>query len=176
MLADVRKLTEVGLLKYASGDDLNDEDTKNLNSAKPLVEALVNFDPTGMGSISLKGKIHLALGETAEAETAFRQAIKNRGVSTNADVLRLTADLHNELGMMAHNKGQSEAARKEIEEAIKLAPTNLDYQCNLASVLIEAEKLDEAQKILDEVLAKNPEHARARDLTKLIGFARTPKN
>lgn len=53
------------------------------------------------------------------------------------------------------NNNQLDKAEQTFREGIEKEPDNLIYQCQLGLTLINQEKYDEAQKILDKVLEKD---------------------
>lgn len=59
------------------------------------------------------------------------------------------------------NNGQLDKAEQAFREGIKKEPENLIYQCQLGLTLIKQEKYNEAQKVLDKVLAQDPNQVAA---------------
>jgi tetratricopeptide (TPR) repeat protein len=74
------------------------------------------------------------------------------------------------LGQIARQRGELDAALGYFETAVKAEPKNPDLRCELATVLREASRLDEAERVLKAVIETHPQHAAA--LTGLGHLAR----
>jgi tetratricopeptide (TPR) repeat protein len=59
------------------------------------------------------------------------------------------------------NKGNFDGAEKIFREGIKADSNNLILQCQLGLTLIQKEKYDEAEVVLEKVLKKEPNHVGA---------------
>lgn len=66
------------------------------------------------------------------------------------------------LGRLLHKAGDAEASRLQFERALALDPAYAPTYLALADLHIEANRLEEAERLLNEVLKKNPESAAAR--------------
>lgn len=170
-LAKIRDLTEEPLLKANAGTDLEPGDLTKLEEALPLSQALVDFDPTQIGTVSLRGKIEMALGKTDAAEATYRQAIKLAPADRSPEISYLVADLHNELGKIAFERQNHKAALEEIGQAVALVPNEVRFLNNLASVQIEADQIDQARNTIKQALQLDPKNADALDLQKLISLS-----
>ena len=170
-LAKIRDLSEEPLLKVNAGTELTDEDTRKLEETLPLAQALVDYDPTQIGAVSLRGKIETALGKSEEAEATYRQAIKLKPANPSPEMTYLIADLHNELGKISFSKQNYKAALDDISQAVSLVPNEPRFLFNLASVQVEADQLREAKATLAKVLELDPKNQDALDLRKLISLS-----
>jgi Tfp pilus assembly protein PilF len=72
------------------------------------------------------------------------------------------------IGQAYQNMGVPQAAQVWYEQAVVLAPANLDFMNKLAAVLIDQNNVDEGMRIIEKSLALNPKQSDA--LTNL-GFA-----
>jgi tetratricopeptide (TPR) repeat protein len=74
------------------------------------------------------------------------------------------------LGHIARQRGELDAALGFFEAAVKADAKNPDLRCELATVLREAARLDDAERLLKAVIETHPQHAAA--LTGLGHLAR----
>jgi Flp pilus assembly protein TadD len=60
---------------------------------------------------------------------------------------------HMLLGMLAHRKGLQEKAQRSYEEAVELAPDNMQAKYNYALLLLDMGKQQQAERLAEEVYA-----------------------
>jgi tetratricopeptide (TPR) repeat protein len=63
---------------------------------------------------------------------------------------------HYDRGHSLETHGELEAALEEYRKALLFAPDNAQYRLSLATALLEANRLDEAQSHLEQLLQENP--------------------
>ena len=93
-------------------------------------------------------------GRLLGAEAACRKVLEERPTDARACHL---------LGMIAHDAGRHEEAVDLMRRSIRLAPSAVDFQCNLGALLGRVEQYEEAAGVLRAVLRRNPRHADAHN-------------
>ncbi len=68
---EVTEITSQPIQKFITGVDLTDGEKSKLESAIPLIDEIIKYDPVSLNSYNLKGKIYLALGKQTEAKMTF---------------------------------------------------------------------------------------------------------
>ena len=169
-LAKIRELTEEPLLKRNDNMDLSERDRKNLEAALPLVQSLIEFDPIAIGTITLRGKIEVALDRLDEAEATFKQALKVAPAPEhqNTDIKFLMAGINDDLSKIEFIRGNYKKSIEYIEEALKFSPNNPIYLTNLAYSQVEARELEAAKETVKKIQAIDPKNEDVKMLLKLI--------
>ena len=93
------------------------------------------------------------LGHWLDSETLFRHAIE---VTENNSLA------HSNLGIALVTKGQTEAAIRQLQEAVRLQPDYAIAHNNLGIALVRNDQLDEAIHHLQEALRLAPDYPDAR--------------
>jgi len=96
-------------------------------------------------------------GNYEGALATLDRASKEKEFKTNAEIF-------NYLGLSQIKNGDTKRARKSLEKAVSLAPTNLDYRTNLAFAYLLNRQLDKAQSATEAVLRLDPKHVGAHYL------------
>jgi len=96
------------------------------------------------------GRGHFQAGNLPLAETIFLQVLKMD--SNQADALQF-------LGLIAHQQKKNELAVGFIQRAIRAAPSNPVYHCNLGVMLKDLGRLDEAVSCYSRSLEIKPDYA-----------------
>jgi Tfp pilus assembly protein PilF len=99
-------------------------------------------------------------GRLAEAEDHLTQAIAIEPNAANARGLR------GEVRLMTH---QLDGAREDFEGALRIEPESTRWRIGLARVFVEQEQLGPAERLLVEVVEREPDSAHAQAL---LGFVR----
>jgi len=73
------------------------------------------------------------------------------------------------LGVMEHDAGQSDEAFRRYQEAIKLDPDNAGLKMELAIAYLHAQRFEEMDSLLDQIIAEYPRMVRAYQL-KALGY------
>lgn len=94
-----------------------------------------------------------------EAEAEFRAAL---------ELHRTDPRSHQWYALFLSALGRSEAALEAIDEALYLAPNDLDVRFSRVRVLIMASRWDEAKGELDRILAERPDFGKAQLLAFLV--------
>lgn len=99
---------------------------------------------------------HLTRGEEFLQKRKFRQAVMEFRAA--ADIDKNSAEAHYGLARAHENLGAVYEAIQELQEVAQLAPDNLDAKSRLGNyfLLIAPPQTDEAQKMIDEIFAVNP--------------------
>jgi tetratricopeptide (TPR) repeat protein len=99
---------------------------------------------------------HLTRGEEFLQKRKFRQAVMEFRAA--ADIDKNSAEAHYGLARAHENLGEVYEAIKELQEVAQLAPANTDAKARLGNyfLLIAPPQTDEAQKMIDEIFAVNP--------------------
>jgi predicted TPR repeat methyltransferase len=110
-----------------------------------------------ISELSLPDALALALqvhrrGHLVEAEILYRKVL-----AAAPDY----ADAHHFLGVLLHQRGDSDAAIGSIHRSISLNPDEPNYYNNLGNVLVEAGRLAEAADAYEKVIQLAPAHAHA---------------
>lgn len=131
---------------------------KALGRLPEAIEALqqaVRLKPGLFGAQYNLGNALYAAGRHEDAAARYRRAIKARPDDYGA---------HNNLGNAYRALRQPERAAQAFRAALRLRPGVPELMFNLACVLAEADKHDEALASVDAVLLAVPEHAPAHRL------------
>jgi predicted O-linked N-acetylglucosamine transferase (SPINDLY family) len=95
---------------------------------------------------------HHAAGRLDQAEAIYRHVLKWQ--PEHAGALHL-------LGLIAHQRGNSEAAIQLLGLAIRLSPATADFHANLGLIYHSINRMPEAAAALNEAVKLNPGHADA---------------
>ena len=109
-----------------------------------------------------------ALGEIDDAELAKRLAAKPE-VRNEA---RAKAERHRSMAAILRKKGMSKSAIQELEQAVAADPDYADAVADLAELLVAENRLDDAEKRINDLLAKRPRFHRAKLTLGLIKLKR----
>jgi tetratricopeptide (TPR) repeat protein len=74
------------------------------------------------------------------------------------------ASAHRATARLMRDKGRLDAARDELTKAREQDPENADILLDLADLDLSTEKLDEANQLVQSVLAAHPDHRRAKQI------------
>ena len=177
------ELTEAALGKYDNGQQLEESDTKKLVEAIPYVMGLAGYRSNNPAPWVWRGQIAGALGDDAGAIDYFRTAVAIAPEKPGNDLVILLAEAHSKtadaiirlstLPEVVKKAKESKIdpikdAKNEVLTAVELRPKEPKYLCQLASMLIEESKFDEAQEKLAEALLIEPENPRAKALNKFL--------
>lgn len=121
----VQKLAINPIQKYLVKQAITDAEKSDLETALPLIDEMIRYDPITINSYSLKGKILRALGRDAEAKAAFVAGMATAQPKTNdeQDVL-VRSDLLLELAQLHMADQEIELAQTAAERSIKLSDTS----------------------------------------------------
>ena len=111
-----------------------------------------------------KGIAALNAGDTNGAKAAFEVAVQKNPKQ---------ADAHHYLGLVNDQIGNKAEAEKNYRKALELQPDLEESAVNLAAILVENGKYDEAASLMKTSIAKNPKSAA---LQVNLGMALSGKN
>lgn len=106
----------------------------------------------------------LRAGNIDAAEAEYRRALK---------IDPATSDALHFLGMIAHQRGQSEQAIELMRRSIEVAPNVPGYHCNLGEVLRAIGRTDEAETHFITSIRLQPNHAQALNNLGMIALSRS---
>lgn len=107
------------------------------------------------------------LGLTDSAKFAYEEGLR---YFPNDDLL------HNNLAILLRNRGEVKGAIREMKEAVRIEPENLDYLRELERLYEAAEDWENAIATYERIVALAPNDAALRDaLTALIRTRRSPE-
>lgn len=119
--------------------------------AEPLLADVVKTNPTDAGAYAYLGSTRYMLKRYDEAIAAWTKAAE-------ADPT-LAAKMQNNIGNALRDTKKTDEAVAAYQKALALDPTYASAAINLADVLKQAGKLDEAIQVLDTAVANNPKEA-----------------
>jgi tetratricopeptide (TPR) repeat protein len=114
-------------------------------------ETLVR-DPRNVRALAEVGRIYRAREQLEVAELVFRKALE----------LGQSADVHNDLGLLELQRGDTQAAFEAFQRAIALDPTFSEAHENQGSVLLHAGDYAGAATEYRAVLERDPDDVEAR--------------
>ncbi|MBX3114882.1 MAG: hypothetical protein KF836_09985 [Fimbriimonadaceae bacterium] len=157
--------------KYLAGQEINNKEKADLETALPLIDEMIRFDPITINSYSLKGKVLRALDRDGEAKMAFLDGMA-KALPTNEEQDKLVrADLLLELAQLHLASGEFNEARAAAEKSLSINDESaightviaqVAYQNNeiqlakdecLRALLIDAD-YEPARTLYRELLAK----------------------
>ena len=135
--------------------------------AEDHVRILLTLDPENFTGNLMLGSFQYARGQHSLAESSYRTALKVR-----RDPMAL-----NDLAYLLMVKGgQMDEVRNLIEEALALQPANPVLLSTRGELNLRENRLDEAERDLQQVLAAMPDHAQALLLSAQLYAARGQKD
>jgi tetratricopeptide (TPR) repeat protein len=182
-IAESQGRPDDALKLYSTALDLEPDSTNaleavssNLVKAKRIREALQRLDdasaryPKLPFALNMKGAILMAQGNSTEAKAAFSAAIERQ--PTWWPPYSALAGVQNDLD---HDAA---AAAATLRDGIAKSADPLPLQTGLANLLISLGKVDEAIKVYDDALAKNPQtDVAANNLAMLlISYKKDPQS
>jgi Tfp pilus assembly protein PilF len=149
----------LGTLEKA-GDLMN---KNRFREAIPLLEVAIRQDPTNPLLYQHLGICFQRLDQALKAVRLYQQAIEN-----HAD----TDETHSELGELFMRMGAKVRAIQSMEEAARINPSDLQNLNNLATLYVEINKLEEAERVLQAILIQDSHHSAALNLFGILEIKR----
>lgn len=171
-LAEAKRLSAPQLEKLQLGQALDGQDREGLRQALQKFELIVEYLPGKAGSHFGTARIAEALGNFADAEQHYSQALLLIPANPAGDDLVLRAESLRGLADCLVAGGKYQEAADKATAAIKLFPNNAEYFASRASALIQLGKLAEAKRDLQAALKLDPESPRAAALQRLVKASR----
>ena len=119
--------------------------------AEPLLADVVKNTPTDAGAYAY-------LGTTRYMLKHYDQAIEAWTKAAELDPSR-AAEMQNNIGNALRDAKKADEAIAAYQKALALEPTRWSAAVNMADMLKQSNKLDEAIKVLDTAVANNPKEA-----------------
>lgn len=117
------------------------------DAAMAFVNEVLTVNPRDNQALILRGSMLHDAGDPVAAIADFRSALSDDG--NNARVLELLANAH-------MKNGEPALARENILKAVEASPGDAEIRRRSAEVLLQAKQVDEARRLLDEVVAIKP--------------------
>ena len=134
-------------VRFAHARILIEENSQT--KAIPILEKLLQEDPSDGIAWSLLGNTYLTFGKLAEAENAYTQAIANR-IKKSADYLRR--------GITRLKQGKLDTAAGDAEILLKLNPKWIEARYFAGKVKFRQRRFTEAERILEDTYYLNVNH------------------
>lgn len=120
------------------------ESRGELPKAQAEYEAAVKEEPTNLTALVSLARLQDRQGRPDQAIAAYQKALKAHPTS---------ALVHNDLGLCYARKHDLASAVAMLHKAVEMEPAKPNYRNNLATVLVEAGRIDEALQQLQAVHA-----------------------
>lgn len=116
----------------------------------------------------LEAYIQHTLGKITDEQLKQRLAAR----STEEGTPKSFASAHRALARSLRQKGNLDGAREELAKAREQDPENKEVMLDIADLDIAMGKIDEAEAMVQNVLASQPDHRRAKQLKGIALFTR----
>src|SRR5574341_352198 len=127
-------------------------DLGKLETAEPMIKAILAKHPNDLSGQYFEARLRLARGNPDEAIPALQRVTKEEPRFALA---------HRYLGLAFQTAGQLAQARRELIEAVKLAPLQVDSRVELAALHLAEGSVDLALEQAQAAVGLNPFHAGA---------------
>ena len=124
-----------------------------LKWASTYFQHAIKVQPDWIDSYNNYGLVLMSLGDEAQAERMFREGIRQKPMETPLG--------HRNLGMMLARQGRIEEAISVYETCNWRYPNSADSRIELAVIDVRLGYASDAAALLDEVIAKIPQHVPA---------------
>lgn len=114
----------------------------------------------------LEGYTRHTLGLIDDTGLEEHLKIRSQQLSSPKDL----SSRHRTVARLMRGKGLLAAAEDELHEALKLDPGNTDTLLDLADLYLQVKRIDEAEKLINQVLETNAEHRRGMLLKGILLF------
>jgi tetratricopeptide (TPR) repeat protein len=132
-----------------------------LDEAVAAYLELQKLHPHEMHTRNLLGELYLKKGDYADALSAF-QYVYNANPNAEHALHNLVAAYHHYARSLS-NAGDYTTATQLLEEALRLAPTDLNLRLSLANAYQGTEDYERAAMEISRVLAQAPENLQAKE-------------
>lgn len=112
---------------------------------KCLQEAITAFPDLNDYKIQL-AKCYAETGREAAAEKLCKEMLRGNSLDAQALVL---------LGSLMNKKGNPQEALTTLDHALKMEPSNIQYQIEYAETLLAAKRVPECTTIIDQIMKNN---------------------
>ncbi len=143
--------------------------------AKKSFKALVSILPNSGAARFYLANVYESIGDSAEAERLFKQALSLKlkpGIAQVAEVKYRTL-----VGLRLLNQNEVMLSRQEFEAVLELDPNHIVANMNLGLIQIESGELEEAAQSFERVIRSKPSEleARIRLATIYLDVAKVPE-
>lgn len=156
------------LRRYTFGEALTGEDLAKLENAMPLVDAMIQYDPTSLERYSLKGKALRALGRTDEALEAMRTGINLCTIKQDDLAKLVKADVYSEIASIHFQRKEYEEADRVMGFALATSQADPRFLTEAARVKVQLGDMVTAKQYCEQALLLDSEYPTARALWQLV--------
>jgi protein O-GlcNAc transferase len=151
--------------------------TQDIAKAKAILLTLVERAPNEVRAKELLGQTFILAAQQADQrrDAPAARTLRTQAYEQYKAAVALqpnSAGLHHSAGLMALTAGEPDAALGHFQAAGKLDPSSAQHPLFEAQLLIQKQRLDEAQAALERVLAIDPDEATAHASLAMIALER----
>jgi predicted Zn-dependent protease len=128
-----------------------DQNTGRGTEAENLLKQVIDLDPKNLKLRQLLAQLYLSQSRKADAEQVMIQAKKDLAGEGN---------MYRVLGEYYVSIGELDKAAAEFAALSKEHPKDLNVRQDYIDLLLQQNKVDEASKLIDEILKTNPKDRR----------------
>jgi Flp pilus assembly protein TadD len=125
----------------------------DLEGARKLLASVLNTNARDNQALLLRARLELGANDPAAAITDLRAVLRDQPSSVRVKTALAQAYVNN---------GQASLAEQELRGAKDLAPDDADVRMNLAVLLAQTQRTDQAVSLLEETVQKLPTNAVVR--------------
>jgi tetratricopeptide (TPR) repeat protein len=170
ILQEAQRLSEGPLRRFDQGEELSEQDRKDLRKASASFQGLIAFKPSAFGPRFGAAKVFHALGDRQRAGEQFERALMNQPQQPTPEHVVLIAEAHDSLARLLMLENRDELAAEHSEKAMALFPDNAEYWTTRAEIELNHDHVDQAKGYLSKALELDPDNRRAQRLVKLINL------
>lgn len=170
-LIQAEKISKEALEKSSRDEPLSSAEQDNVKEALAYFEGLIAYDPSRYQPYFGAGKLAYALGEWQKSLEYMQQSIRLAPPPSKTPPVELVttiAEAHYVSSRSLFFLQRFDEAAAAANLARTLVKASPDYLIAEASALLEMRKEDEARILVLEALSLDAEHARAKQLAKLL--------
>lgn len=160
----VQKLAMNPIQKYLAGQPINANEKADLETALPLIDEMIRFDPITINSYSLKGKVLRALDRDGEAKAAFLDGIATASPKNEEQDRLVRADLLLELAQLHFASKEYNEAVAASEKSLLLNDNSAIAHTIIAQVALQQKDIQLAKDECLKALLSDADYEPARTL------------
>src|SRR5262249_52053218 len=130
-------------------------DQGRYDDAQQLIGEVLRKNARDVDALVLRGRMALAHNDTSAAITDFRTVLKDQPKAVVVQRL---------LAQALEANGEAALAEETLRSAMDTAPADMGVRTDLASLLMQARRFEEATSLMEETVRKAPQDLAAREL------------